>query len=112
MRAAPLVSLAFVVGLTIGPAAAKLDAHLETIFGQCRTQLELGETECSCVNERVTVEFEVIEVELIAARISANMVEVERLRETLLWPQRFAVFVEVTTIIEDCANGAPIANPL
>ena len=93
-------------------ATAGTQAHLKVIVTECRGQLGLGAPECLCVSDRVVEELNPLEIEYVAARISANDAEVERLREVLRFGERMVILWKVTRSIEDCADGAPINNPL
>jgi hypothetical protein len=112
MRRVTLLPTILAASLVASPAPATVGIHLDTIFGECRSRLGLGDVECSCVNDRVAASFPPLEIEYIAVRISEDMVEVERLRKVLLFGRRLSMLVEVSRIIEDCAAGAPFNNPL
>ena len=98
------------------PAALAQDApvadHLALLFAECGAQLELGETECTCVVDRVESELAPIEVEYAVVRITANEPEIMRLREILPLGQRLTILFRITGIVDDCAAGAPYNNPL
>jgi hypothetical protein len=110
---APLVAVATTAdSFAAADAASSVEQHLQQIFAECRVQLELGDSECQCVIDGLPAELDPLEIEYVTVRITGNDAEVERLRQTLHFPQRIGILLTVTQIMQDCAGDMPIRNPL